>query len=87
MQVEPPLISLIKINNDEKLDKYFVQIKLRRDPTSENLDLYELKMALFDNGDHEELFLFIRNFNMYIEASGTLRPGEKVQYLCMLVHG
>ena len=87
MQVEPPLISLIKIKNDDKLDKYFVQIKLRRDPTSENLDLYELKTALFDNGDHEELFLFIRNFNMSIEASGTLRPGEKVQYLCMLVHG
>ena len=62
MHVDPPLITPIKSKNITKLDKYSVKIKLRRDPMTEKLDLYEFKMALFDNGDPEELFLFVRNF-------------------------
>ena len=48
VHVEPPPIPMIKGNNDDKLDKYLVKIKLRRDPISEKLDFYEIKMALFD---------------------------------------
>ena len=54
---------------------------------SEKSDLYEIKMALFDNGEPEELLLFICNFCMTLEASGTLKAGAKIQYLCTLVHG
>ena len=39
MYMEPPLIPLIKTKNDDKLDKYFVKIKLRRYPTSGKLYL------------------------------------------------
>ena len=31
-------------------DKDYVKLKLSRDPTLENSDLYEFKMALFENG-------------------------------------
>ena len=55
--------------------------------TSENYDLYEVKMALFDNGDLVELFLFISNFDTNLKASGTLKSSAKIQYLCMLVRG
>ena len=44
-------------------------------------------MALFDNGELEELLLFIRNSNMTLEASGTLAAGAKIQYLCTLAYG
>ena len=37
VHVEPPSITLIKSNNNEKSDKYFVKNKLRRDKTSEKL--------------------------------------------------
>ena len=40
-------------------DKYFVKIKLCRDLTSEKSDLYEFKMALFNNGKPEEFLLYI----------------------------
>ena len=60
---------------------------MRRDPTSENSDLYEFKMDLFDNGDSEELFLFIQNFNMTLELPVTLKSREKIQYLCMMLLG
>ena len=54
---------------------------------SENSDLYELKMALFDICKPDEFLLFIRNFNMTLEASGMLKAGVNIQYLCTLVHG
>ena len=50
VHVEPPLIPLIKRKNHDKLDKYVVEIKLRKDRMSQKSDLYEFKMALFDNG-------------------------------------
>ena len=79
VHVDPTPIPLIKINNKEKSDKYFVNIQFCRDPTSEKLDLYEFKMTLF--------LLFICNFNMTLEASGTLKTGANIQYLCTLVCG
>ena len=48
--LEPPPIPLIQETHDGKLDKDFVKHKLRGDPTSSTLDLYELKMSLFENG-------------------------------------
>ena len=60
---------------------------MRRDPTSENSDLYEFKMPLFDNGKPEGFLFFIWEFNMTLEASVMLKSGTKIQYLCTLVHG
>ena len=68
------------------MDRDCVKNKFHGDLTSERLDLYEFKMALSDNGDVEEFLLFIRNFQMTPEASGTLASGAKIQYLCTLVH-
>ena len=87
MNVETPLLPLIIINKKEKLEKYCVKIKFLGDLTSQKPDVYELKMALFDNGNMEEFLLFVSNFNMNIEASGTLVTGANIQYLHMLVGG
>ena len=81
VHLDPPPITLIKSKNNDKPDENPVTIKLRRDTTSEKLYLYEFKMALFDNGDPEEFFLFISNFNMNLEASGMLKYGTNIQYL------
>ena len=87
MHVEPPPILLMKSKNDEKLDQYSVKIKLSRDPTSEKLEIYEFKMAFFDNRQPGYFLLFIRNFNRTLKASGTLKSGTKVQWLRMMVRG
>ena len=58
--------------------KYFVKLKLRRDPTASTSDLYRFRMYLFDNGDTEEFLLFVCNFNMTPVASGTLETGTKI---------
>ena len=63
------------------MDKYFVKLKLCRDPTLSTSDLYELKMSLFENGDSEEFLLFVRNFNITLAASGMPETGAKIQYL------
>ena len=84
LHVDSSLITLIKSKNYEKLDKYYIEIKLGRYPTSENSDPYKFKMALFDNSNPEEFLLFVCNFNMNIEASGTLKSGVKIKYLHFL---
>ena len=58
---------------------------MRRDPTSENSDLYEYKISLFGKIYLEEFLFFIPNFNITLETSGTLKAGEKIQYLHKLV--
>ena len=62
MHLDPPPITIIKSNNNVKLDKYCVKTKLRSDPTSEKSDLYDFKMSLFDNGYPEVFLLFIQFF-------------------------
>ena len=59
VHVEPTLIPLIKIKDDDKSDQYSVKIKLFRYRTSEKSYLYELKMAFFDNGEPDDFLLFI----------------------------
>ena len=39
------------------------------------------------NGKWEEFFLFIRNFKMMLEASGTLADNATLQYLLTVLHG
>ena len=85
LHLEPLPIPLIQETHDGKSDKYFVKLKLRRDPTSSTSDLYEFKMYFFDNGDPEEFLLFMHNLNMTLSASGTLEAGAKIQYLRTLV--
>ena len=85
--VEPPPIPLIQETYYGKSDKYFVKLKLRRDPTSSTSDLYEFKMSLFDNDETEDFLLFVSNFNTNLAASGTLEVGTKIQYLRTLVRG
>ena len=60
---------------------------MRRDTRSEKSDLYEFKMALFDNGKPDHFLFFVCSFNMIIEASGMLKAGMKVKYLRNLVSG
>ena len=87
MHVEPPLIPLIESKNGEKSGKYCVEIKFCQDMTSQKLEFYEFRMALFDNDDLEEFQLFIRNFSMNLQASGIFAASANIQYLCTLVSG
>ena len=87
MHVDPPPIPLINSKNDTKSHKDFTTIKFRRDSMSENSDLYEFKMALFENDYLEEFLLSVRNFQMNLGTSGRLASGANIQYLHTLVCG
>ena len=78
-------IALIESKNNRKSDKYCVKIKLCRDPTSEKSDLYEFKIALFENGDTEEFLFFVRKFQMNLKASETFAASANIHYLCTLL--
>ena len=55
--------------------------------TSEKLDMYEFKISLFDNGNSWESLLFVQNFNIMLEAAGTLGSNSKIQYFRTLLRG
>ena len=44
-------------------------------------------MTLFDNGYSKELLLFVQNFNMILDPSGTLVSNINIQYLRNLLRG
>ena len=85
VHVEPLFITLVKGKYDGKLDKDSIKLVFHRDPMSSTLELYEFSIYFFDNGNPEEFFLFMRNFDMTIMESGTLETVTKVQHLCTLV--
>ena len=57
--MDTPPTPLIKSKHNDKSDKDFEKLKIRRDLTSGNPDLYEFKMALINYGDTEEFFSFV----------------------------
>ena len=77
----------IKSKPVDKSEKYFVKLKLSRDPTSSLSEIYEFKMALFENGEPEEFLLFMRNFNMTLVESGMMSMGTEIKYIRNLVRG
>ena len=85
--VDPPPIPLVKENFTGKSDGDYVELNLRRDPTSSTLDLYGFRISLFDHGEPEEFLFFVRNFQMTLVATGALETEAKVQYLRTLVSG
>ena len=87
LHMEQPTTPLIKSKHDDKSENNVVNIKLRWDPTSEKLGLYEFEMALFDISNPEEFLLFVRNFNMTLKVSGTFQADTNTQYLRTLVRG
>ena len=86
VHVELPIILLIKIKHDNESDKNFVKLKLRRDTTSADSDLYGFEMDLFDNGKPEGFLLFVCKCDITLAASGTMATGTKVLYLRTLPH-
>ena len=76
---------LIKSNHNDKSEKDFVKLKLHRDLISEKLDLYELKIALFDNDNLEYVLLYVCNVHTTIYSLGTLDPTAKAKYLRTIV--
>ena len=60
----------------------YVGIRHHKSQTSINS-----KWPCLINRDTEEFLLFVCNFNMDLEMSGTLKYGAKIQYLCTLVYG
>ena len=87
IHLDPPVIPLIKSKNDAKPDKDCVEIKMCRDLTSEKLDLYKFKIALFENSEPGKFLLFVKNLQKILKGSRTLNASEKIQYLHTILRG
>ena len=71
----------------QKLKKDCINIKFFMYPTSEKSDLYEFKRVLLDNGNTEEFLFFMQNFQIILEASGSLAGSSEIYYLLKMLCG
>ena len=78
IHVDTPPIPLIKSDIDTNLEKDYVKIKLRRNTMLETYDMYDFKMALFDNFEPKEFLLFERNYNFATTGDFSLWSGIRV---------
>ena len=86
--METPPITFIKSNNDLKTERYHVEIKLCGNTTSDKLDRYGFKMALFDNDDPEKFLLFMKIFNFaikYIRSLSYVESLSQFNALCIQI--
>ena len=49
--------------------------------------MYDIKTAVFGNGDLKEFILFQRNYQMMLKLSVSLTTGVKIQHLYNLSRG
>ena len=74
VHVDPPPTPLIKSKHGDNSEKDFVKQKLRGYLMSDNWDLYEFKVALFDNGNPEDFFVHLKLQHKYI---GVRNDGDE----------
>ena len=83
INVNSPNTPLIKSNTDTKLEKDNVKIKLHRNTISKASDMYELKMAPFDNDDMKGFLLFNIIIKRCLKHKEILRKIRKSSiYVC-----
>ena len=56
-------------------------------PSDAGSETYELKIATFENGQPEELFVLMKNFKTAIDRTGTMLESVKISYLRNLLRG
>ena len=62
-------------------------VKLLSNTESENFETYEVKLALFKNGEPEELLIFIRDFRKTLKYMRLIKNIRLSQYLHTLLQG
>ena len=61
-----------------KTRKYYINIKLHRNPISDTSYMCEFKMVLFEKGKLKEFLLFQSIFQITLDASETITEGVKI---------
>ena len=85
IHVDPTTIPLIQSKIYMKSEKYYVNNKLCKNPILDKYDMYEFIMTFLENEDLDDLLLLRRNYNMTLDALGTLTEDAKIRYLRTLI--
>ena len=87
IHADSPPTPLIKIEIGKNSEKYYIKIKLCRNPMLEACNMYELKMALFENEEPKYFLLFQWTYHMMFGEPGNITVGIKIQYLHNVIRG
>ena len=83
--IEPPPIPLIKVEVHDDRTAHIIKVKMRRNPSSEASETYNVIMNMFDVGQLNEFLSLFRNFKIAIDGNGTTTPSVHINYLRMML--
>ena len=80
-QIVPPPIPLNKEHEEEEHAIHIIKANMRWDLVWTTFETYKFMMAVFENGQPEELLGFLKNFRKAIDGTGTTAVAGRINYL------
>ena len=82
--IETPPISQIKNEIDDVSACDIIKIKIHRNLSDANLEMYEPKISIFEHVQPEELLILRKNFKNAVDGTETNLATGKINYLLTL---
>ena len=80
-------ILIIKKETGDVSNCDIIKIKMHRNLSDADSEMYELKIATFEIGQPEEFLALIKNFKTAIDGTGTMLAAVRMNYLLNLLRG
>ena len=72
---------LVEVEIEEARAINIIKVKVWRNPTSDNLETYNINISTFEDGQPEEFLALLNNFRTVIYGTGTMSPSGRINYL------
>ena len=85
--IEPTPIPLTKVELEELHSNQIIRVKMRRNPSQDTSETYNMNMFTFNDGQPEELLALLRKSKIAIDGTGTTTPTGRIKYLPTMLRG
>ena len=86
-RIEPPLISLVKLEVDYYCTTHIIKVKMQRNTSSAASEMYNVNMNTFDDGQPEEFLSLLRKFKIATDVTRTTTLYGQINYLRTMLRG
>ena len=85
--IEPPPITLIKLESEELHATHIIKVRVWRNPSQSASETYKINISTFNDGQPEEFLALMRNFKITIDGTGTTTASGQINYLYKILCG
>ena len=87
MRIEPPPITVINNEVEDKKSRNIIKIKIRRNPALAASKTYKLNMVMFNIFQPEDFLALLKNLIISIKGTRTTTVPRRINCLCMMLRG